>query len=599
MLGSDQPQERQRKAERKHHGGDAQQPQRRHRHPRAGHEAADEAPAREERQRDAPELRAAVTLGERREADLRAAEPEPKAPGQPDQRQHAARCERTQDRSVPPLLGPPCPHGLGERNQHRADAAQDRRDAEREHRRRRRGQQRHEQRPDDEGDLLERGFQCVRGRPQLGVDEHPRPERAQRGADWWHQCSSRSRSRTDQRKRSVEERQRAHGGEQRREDHRPRQEDPRLPPAIDATSRDRSPDRRGDEVAAGDEPGGRIAAPVLADEQQQRQPDHARGQPGEHPAEHEPAHVRDAEQGAVAREAERRDGFRHEIDHLRSALMKVEPLLYGDKKVFHGLRLQPRGRRMAHAAADALDRGRGDGAAPERELGQRLLHAQGSGRRRLPAGVDPAADLRRAQARPCGGRADPRAGRPELFAAKGEFRLRALSLERFGLGEHLAAIERLKQTLAAEGLFDASRKRPLPRFPRRIGLVTGSDAAARRDVISTIQIRFPPARVLVAETLVQGPRAADGIVEALQALAREPGIDVIVLTRGGGSFDDLLPFSDERVVRAVASCPCRSSRRSATSRTRRCATSPPTFARRPRRRPESSWCPTSRRCGST
>src|SRR6185503_9054154 len=103
--------------------------------------------------------------------------------------------------------------------------------------------------------------------------------------------------------------------------------------------------------------------------------------------------------------------------------------------------------------------------------------------------------------------------------------------------------------------FDASRKRALPRFPRRIGLVTGSDAAARRDVISTIQIRFPPARVLVAETLVQGPRAAAGIVEALQAIAAEPGIDVIVLTRGGGSFDDLLPFSDERVVRAVANCP--------------------------------------------
>ncbi len=146
-------------------------------------------------------------------------------------------------------------------------------------------------------------------------------------------------------------------------------------------------------------------------------------------------------------------------------------------------------------------------------------------------------------------------GRPELFAAKGEFRLRALSLERFGLGAHLAAIERLKQVLAAKGLFDASRKRPLPRFPRRIGLVTGSDAAARRDVISTIQTRFPPARVLVAETLVQGPRAALGIVAALEAVAREPEIDVVVLTRGGGSFDDLLPFSDERVVRAVAACP--------------------------------------------
>jgi exodeoxyribonuclease VII large subunit len=146
-------------------------------------------------------------------------------------------------------------------------------------------------------------------------------------------------------------------------------------------------------------------------------------------------------------------------------------------------------------------------------------------------------------------------GRAELYAAKGEFRLRALSLERFGLGAHLAAIERLKQALAAEGVFDASRKRPLPRFPRRIGLVTGSDAAARRDVITTIQTRFPPARVLVAETLVQGPRAAAGIVDAIEAVSREPEIDVVILTRGGGSFDDLLPFSDESVVRAVAGCP--------------------------------------------
>jgi exodeoxyribonuclease VII large subunit len=146
-------------------------------------------------------------------------------------------------------------------------------------------------------------------------------------------------------------------------------------------------------------------------------------------------------------------------------------------------------------------------------------------------------------------------GRPELFAAKGEFRLRALSLERFGVGAHLAAIERLKQALADEGLFDTARKRPLPRFPRRIGLVTGSDAAARRDVITTIHTRFPPARILVAETLVQGPRAAIGIVEALKSVSSEPGIDVVILTRGGGSFDDLLPFSDERVVRAVAACP--------------------------------------------
>jgi exodeoxyribonuclease VII large subunit len=145
-------------------------------------------------------------------------------------------------------------------------------------------------------------------------------------------------------------------------------------------------------------------------------------------------------------------------------------------------------------------------------------------------------------------------GRPELYAAKGELRLRVLSIERFGLGAHLASIERLKHSLAAEGLFDVVRKRALPRFPRRIGLVTGSDAAAKHDVLTTIQSRFPAARVLVVETLVQGPRAAVGIVAALEELTAQRDVDVIVLTRGGGSFEDLLPFSDERVVRAVADC---------------------------------------------
>jgi exodeoxyribonuclease VII large subunit len=146
-------------------------------------------------------------------------------------------------------------------------------------------------------------------------------------------------------------------------------------------------------------------------------------------------------------------------------------------------------------------------------------------------------------------------GRPELFEPRGELRLRALSIERFGLGEHLAALERLKQKLAAEGLFAPERKRPLPRIPRRIGLVTGNDAAAKRDVIAAVQARFPPARLLVAETLVQGPRAAAAVAEALGAICAEPEVDVVVLARGGGSFEDLLPFSDERVVRAVAGCP--------------------------------------------
>src|SRR5438105_3639227 len=113
-------------------------------------------------------------------------------------------------------------------------------------------------------------------------------------------------------------------------------------------------------------------------------------------------------------------------------------------------------------------------------------------------------------------------GRPELFEPRGELRLRALAIERFGLGEHLAALERLKEKLAAEGLFAPERKRPLPRFPRRIGLVTGNDAAAKRDVIAGITARFPPARLLVAETYVQGPRAATAIVDALRVLAARP-----------------------------------------------------------------------------
>ncbi len=146
-------------------------------------------------------------------------------------------------------------------------------------------------------------------------------------------------------------------------------------------------------------------------------------------------------------------------------------------------------------------------------------------------------------------------GRPELHEARGELRLRALSIERFGLGDHLAALERLKEKLATEGLFAPERKRPLPRFPRRIGLVTGNDAAAKRDVIAAVQARFPPARIVVCETLVQGPRAPTAVVEALTAICAEPEVDVVVLTRGGGSFEDLLPFSDERVVRAVVACP--------------------------------------------
>jgi exodeoxyribonuclease VII large subunit len=145
-------------------------------------------------------------------------------------------------------------------------------------------------------------------------------------------------------------------------------------------------------------------------------------------------------------------------------------------------------------------------------------------------------------------------GRPELYEARGVFQLRALSIEPLGLGAILAGLERLKRKLAAEGLFAPERKRRLPMLPRRIGLLTGNEAAAKRDFVTAVQSRFPAANVLVAQTYVQGQAAPAAIAATLDTLAREPEVDVIVLTRGGGSFEDLLPFSDERVIRAVAAC---------------------------------------------
>ena len=146
-------------------------------------------------------------------------------------------------------------------------------------------------------------------------------------------------------------------------------------------------------------------------------------------------------------------------------------------------------------------------------------------------------------------------GKAELYESKGELSFRAASIERIGLGEHLAAIERLKRVLAAEGLFAAERKRPLPRFPRAVGVVTGADAAARGDVVTGIHSRFPAAHIVVAETRVQGAAAGPRIASALRRVAAHPAVDVVIVARGGGSFEDLLPFSDEAVVRAFAACP--------------------------------------------
>ena len=145
-------------------------------------------------------------------------------------------------------------------------------------------------------------------------------------------------------------------------------------------------------------------------------------------------------------------------------------------------------------------------------------------------------------------------GKPEVMPSRATLALRATTIERFGLGEHLAAIERLKRTLAAEGLFDAARKRALPVLPRAVGLLTGVDAAARGDIVTAVTTRFPSAHIVVCETRVQGRGAPRTIVAGLRRLAAHPDVDVIVVSRGGGSFEDLLPFSDEGVVRAVAAC---------------------------------------------
>ncbi len=143
-------------------------------------------------------------------------------------------------------------------------------------------------------------------------------------------------------------------------------------------------------------------------------------------------------------------------------------------------------------------------------------------------------------------------GRGGLYRQRGVFQFEIVEVERFGLGQILRTLEQLRARLAAEGVFAAERKQPLPFLPRTIGLVCGTDAAAKRDVIETATARYPPARFRVVEVAVQGASAPSRIAGAVRLLDLDEDVDVIVLARGGGSFEDLLPFSDERVVRAVA-----------------------------------------------
>jgi len=145
-------------------------------------------------------------------------------------------------------------------------------------------------------------------------------------------------------------------------------------------------------------------------------------------------------------------------------------------------------------------------------------------------------------------------GRPSFFLGRGTLSLRVDRIQAVGLGELLARIERLRRLLAAEGLFDLARKRPLPFLPGRIGLITGRASAAEHDVVSNATARWPSVRFRIEHTATQGSLAVPQIVEALGVLDRDPDVDVIVLARGGGSVEDLLPFSDETLCRAVADC---------------------------------------------
>lgn len=144
--------------------------------------------------------------------------------------------------------------------------------------------------------------------------------------------------------------------------------------------------------------------------------------------------------------------------------------------------------------------------------------------------------------------------RPTFYLGRGTLSLRADEIRPVGIGELLARIERLRKLLAAEGLFAPERKRPLPFLPKGIGLITGRASAAERDVLVNAHARWPAARFRVINTAVQGAQAVPQIVRALSALDADPDIDVIVIARGGGSVEDLLPFSDETLCRAISAC---------------------------------------------
>ena len=145
-------------------------------------------------------------------------------------------------------------------------------------------------------------------------------------------------------------------------------------------------------------------------------------------------------------------------------------------------------------------------------------------------------------------------GRISVYDPKGEYQLVGEHMEPHGFGALQLAFEQLKKKLAGEGLFDTSRKRPLPSLPRRIGIVTSIDGAALRDIVRVLRRRYPNAHLVIAPSRVQGEDAAGEIVRAIRQIGRIDGVDVVILGRGGGSLEDLWAFNEEKVARAIASC---------------------------------------------
>ncbi|MBH0775985.1 exodeoxyribonuclease VII large subunit [Nocardia bovistercoris] len=143
-------------------------------------------------------------------------------------------------------------------------------------------------------------------------------------------------------------------------------------------------------------------------------------------------------------------------------------------------------------------------------------------------------------------------GKLSFFVGRGTISLRAIEIRPVGVGELLARIERLKALLDAEGLFDPRRKRPIPFLPATVGLITGRGSAAEHDVVTVARNRWPAVRFEIRNTAVQGPTAVPQIVRALAELDGDGAVEVIVLARGGGSVEDLLPFSDEALCRAIS-----------------------------------------------